>query len=161
MCQQGESYSSRVFLIFYAILTTRLFYQLICSCHSPTPFQSISAWKFKQFILPSTCSLECSFTSSSLSFSSQTHSFLSLSSRFHKQLKTHLFFHIIFFISFLSFPFLSLYEQACDYRLASELKGPGSSPEITNFQINICWQATINALGSLFTKQCKLIQAAG
>ena len=31
-------------------------------------------------------------------------------------------------------------------RFASELEGPGSSPEITNFLNNICGQATINAL---------------
>ena len=45
-------------------------------------------------------------------------------------------------------------------RLASELEDPGSSPETTNFPTNICGQATINALVSLFTKQCKLVQTA-
>ena len=42
----------------------------LCSCHSSTPFQSIKAQSFLQFfLLSSSCSLECSTTPSSVSFS--------------------------------------------------------------------------------------------
>ena len=50
--------------------TTNSFYPLICSCHSPTPFQSLQAQNFWQiFLLSSSCSLECSTTLSLLSLS--------------------------------------------------------------------------------------------
>ena len=78
---------------------------------------------------------------------------LSLSSRFHK----HLFLHSLH--SFLPQPIwesrLTTWTKAC-----LRAGRPGSSPETTNFLVNICGQATINALVSLISKQCKLVQKA-
>ena len=54
---------------------------------------------------------------------------------------------------------LTYCRMACGQRLASEPEGPGSSPKTTDFLTNSCEQAT-NALVSLFTKQCKLVQPA-
>ena len=51
----------------------------------------------------------------------------------------------IFFIQFLLMQ-RAWVGRLTGQRLASELEGPGSSPEITNFLNNICGQATINAL---------------
>ena len=88
--------------------------------------------------------LECSITSSSFSSSSQPHSLLSLSFRFHNQLKTHFFIH-----SLHSFPPQRIWAAN------SKLEGPGSSAETTNSLTNICGHATTNALVSLFAKHCR------
>ena len=60
----------------------------------PNPSMAQNFWQI--FLLSSACTLECSTTPSSLSFSFFSISFSSLtisSSQFHKHLKTHLFLH--------------------------------------------------------------------